>query len=100
MEFIEPIKNSVTIYTKSGCKYCTNVKQLLQENNIKYEVVDCDEYIIKDKEKFLNFIKKYTKKDYKTFPMVFNDTKFIGGYNETMEKVNKILNFDDNFDFL
>jgi len=98
MEFIEPIKNTFTIYSKSGCKNCTKVKQFLQENKIYYKVVDCDEYIIEDKETFLLFIKDVAQKEYNTFPMVFNDTKFIGGYNETVEYVKKILSFDDNFD--
>ena len=35
-----------TIYTKSGCGNCIKVKTLLDENKIKYNKIECDEYLI------------------------------------------------------
>ena len=46
MDFEEPQLNGFTIYTKSGCKNCTKVKNLLDETNIFYKKVSCDEYLI------------------------------------------------------
>ena len=45
-----------------------------------------------------NHKKNKANKEYKTFPMVFNDGKFIGGFTETQDYVNKFLCFtNDNF---
>jgi glutaredoxin len=99
MEFEEPLQNGFTIYSKSGCFNCTKVKKLLTEKNNVFVVIDCDEYIIEDKEKFLLFINERANKEYKTFPMVFNNGVFVGGFNETQEYFNKLLQFDENADF-
>lgn len=95
--FIEPSKTNFTIYSKSGCPNCTKVKNLLKEKKLIFTIIDCDDYLIEDKEIFLLFIEKYAEREYKTFPMVFENGKFIGGYNETLEKVNIILDFDISF---
>ena len=99
MEFEEPLQNGFTVYSKSGCINCTKVKKLLTENKSFFVVIDCDEYIIEDKDNFLLFIKERANKEYKTFPMVFNNGVFVGGFNETQEYFNKLLQFDENADF-
>jgi glutaredoxin len=99
MEFEEPKKSGFTIYSKSGCPNCNKVKAILKEQKIFFHVIDCDEYIIEDKEKFLLFIKEIVNKDYKMFPIVFNDNNFIGGYNETQEYINKLLSFEETSNF-
>ena len=59
MEFEEPIKSGFTIYSKSGCINCSKVKSLLKEKKLIFSVIDCDEYIIENKEDFLgNFPNK------------------------------------------
>jgi hypothetical protein len=73
-------------------------KSLLKEKKINFNIINCDEYIIEDKEFFLSFIKDLTNKEVKTFPMIFYDNQFIGGYNETTEFVKGVLlAFDDDF---
>ena len=62
-------------------------------------MIDCDDYIIEDKENFLLFIKERVNKEYKTFPMVFNDGNFVGGFTETQDYFNKLLTFDEKSDF-
>jgi len=94
----EPFENSFTIYTKSCCKFCTEVKKLLKKENIFFQVIDCDDYIIENKQNFLNFIQKITNSNIKTFPIVFNDKKeFIGGYLDTEKYVESKLYFDEEF---
>lgn len=81
MEFIFPKKKGYTIYTKKNCSYCEKVKILL--NNEDILIIPCDEYLEKDKEEFLLYIEEIAGIPYKTFPMVFLDGKFIGGFTET-----------------
>ena len=74
------------------------VKKLLSDKKIFYLDVSCDEFLIEDKEGFLTFIKERANKEYRTFPMVFKDGKFIGGFDETQIFVDKLLCFvNDDF---
>ncbi len=98
MEFPTPEKGQITVYSKSGCINCTKVKALLTEKSLLFNVIDCDEFILENKEEFLAFIKNIIGKEYRMFPMVFDNNKFIGGYNETVSYVtslqDKLLDFD------
>ncbi len=95
MDIFEPLETGFTIYSKSGCSHCTKVKNFLRDKNIFFSEVDCDEYLIEDKEGFLSFIKERTNIEYRTFPMVFKDGNFIGGYAETHHHFDKLLNFNN-----
>lgn len=100
MEFEKPSDTGFTIYSKSGCPNCSNVKKLLKDKNLLFNVVDCDDYVIEDRENFLLFIKNLSEKEVKQFPIIFYEGKFVGGYNETKEYINKlILSFEDNLNF-
>ncbi len=95
IEFQEPSRTTYTIYSKSGCPGCKKVKDLLKQENPL--VIDCDEYLLEDKEGFLEFIARAAKTTVKIFPMVFNKDKiFIGGYEETKKEY---LNFSFDTDF-
>lgn len=97
MNFIQPDFNNYTIYSKSGCYYCTKVKELLQNENPTPIIINCDEYLFDDKEGFLQFIEKISGVSYRTFPMVFHKCKFIGGYNETKKYYEESnINFNEN----
>ena len=87
MEFEEPSLTVFTVYSKSGCTYCTKVKKLLLEKNYAFDMIDCDEYLIEDKENFLKFIKEKAGKEYKTFPMIFRAGQFVGGFTETKKLI-------------
>jgi glutaredoxin len=82
-EYIEPTTNNYTIYTKSGCPNCTKVKKFLESENEKPLIIDCDEWLIEDKHAFLEFIREKAGKECKTFPMVFYNGEFLGGFDET-----------------
>jgi glutaredoxin len=96
MQIMEPFESGFTIYSKSGCSNCTKVKKLLIEKQFFFVDISCDEFLIEDKEQFLLFIKEKTKKDYKTFPMIFKDGKFIGGFDDVQKYFDKLLCFDEN----
>jgi glutaredoxin len=97
MEFIEPEKIGFTVYSKSGCPNCTKVKQLLKDKHFLFNVIDSDDYIIENKNLFLNFIENIAETSYRTFPMVFYDGKFIGGLSHTTEFIDKLLLFEGIF---
>ena len=102
MEFIEPSKLGFTVYSKSGCPNCTKIKSLLKEKNLVFVVVDCDEYILEEKESFLLFIQNLThakNENRLLFPIVFNDKQFIGGYKETVNYLDKLLLSFENISF-
>jgi glutaredoxin len=100
MEFEKPNNTGFTIYSKSGCQNCIKIKNLLKEKKETFNVVDCDEYILEDKEGFLLFIRDLAEKECKVFPMIFYEGKFIGGYIETCHHIDKLLtSFDENMEF-
>jgi len=97
-EFTKPSETQYTVYSKSGCPNCKKVKELLEVKKIPFTIIDCDEYLIESKSEFLNFIQELTSREWKTFPIVFNNTsQFIGGFLDTKLYLEKLeeqyLNF-------
>jgi len=97
MDFLTPQPNEITIYSKSGCPNCLKTKQLLTKYNLNYKIINCDEYLLENKGDFLQFIEKLAGKEYKIFPMVFDNKIFIGGFNETETYVDELLTFNATF---
>jgi glutaredoxin len=85
MNIPRPGGDSYTIYSKSGCLFCTKAKVLLQNERIPPLFVNCDNFLLENKEEFLNLMKSLIGYEYKTFPMIFKNGRFIGGYNKTKE---------------
>jgi len=71
---------SVTVFTRSGCSYCSEVKELLAKNNLKYEehVLNSD-YSIKT----LVALSGHT-----SVPQVFINGERIGGSEELKKYLN------------
>lgn len=85
MNIPAPTNNSYTIYAKSGCGYCTKAKELLQNERPQPLVVNCDDYLSDNKREFLNQMQALIGREYKTFPMIFKNGIFVGGYTETKQ---------------
>lgn len=100
-DYIEPSteKDFYTIYSKSGCPNCTKAKKYLASENNKYLFINCDEYLIENKNGFLEFIKNRVGKEYNIFPIIFHNEEFIGGYNELIIYKDKISAFFGEMDF-
>lgn len=98
-EYIEPAANNYTIYTKSGCPNCTKVKKFLESENEKPLIINCDEWLIEDKPAFLKFIQEKAGKECKTFPMVFYNGEFVGGFDETKIYKEKLTAFFGDTEF-
>ena len=97
---IKPTIGTYTIYTKSDCIFCDKVKELLK--NEKIVIVSCDEMLKNDEKKkhFLEimdiFTMKANMKPHRTFPFVFKDDQFIGGFDDTKKVyVNWQIQTDD-----
>jgi len=89
-DFPRPTPDTFTIYSKSGCKNCVEAKRLLAAVVPKIIVVDCDEFLIEDREGFLTFMRTIAEKECKTFPMIFCEGKYIGGFADTQEYYKRI----------
>lgn len=78
-----PVPSTVgyTVFTNTGCTYCEFVKELLEEET--FIPVNCDEFLTDQKEAFLVYIEGLVGKPHKTFPMVFYEGRFLGGFTET-----------------
>ena len=85
MNYELPSKKSWTVYTKTNCNYCIKSKFLLSNKNPPTNFINCDEYLQNDKDSFLSFIQNLIGKEYKKFPMIFYNGKFIGGFTEAFD---------------
>jgi glutaredoxin len=84
MSFLEiPTTRSLyTVYTKSNCSYCDKIKVLMDEYNENVNYISCDEWLVSKRILFLNIMRAKTLKDEITFPIIFFEGKYIGGFNE------------------
>ena len=83
IEIPAPTKQNYFAYTKSNCSYCVKVKDLLKDEEVNF--INCDDFLVdaEIKDKFLSFIEVTVGKSYRTFPMVFYNNEFVGGFTET-----------------
>jgi glutaredoxin len=98
MEFKEPEQTGVCVYSKSNCKFCDMVKELLTKRGFQFVVIDCDEYLVSHREEFKNFIDLHASGDTAGFPKVFNNGFFIGSYNATKDFLDMILFAEEDAD--
>lgn len=88
----KPLQYGYTVYIKSGCPYCERLKYLLSNINPQPKYIDCDAFLTFNRDKFMFFIKQLCGKDYRTFPMVFLNGYFIGGFTETKAFCDEAIN--------
>jgi glutaredoxin len=81
----QPSKTMYTIYSKSNCKYCEKVKDYFADIGFEYNIILCDDFLVKNKVEFLEFIESMSGIPYNTFPIVFHKGGFVGGYNDTLK---------------
>jgi glutaredoxin len=100
VNFKLPSSKDYIVYTKSNCKYCSNVKELLKDYKPEPFYINCDTVLSNKKEDFLDFIKRIAGVEHRTFPIVFYNGKIVGGFTETKvfyEKNNAFTDLDDDF---
>lgn len=83
------LSDGYTILTKDGCKWCVKVKELLPDATY----IVCN--ISKDaREAFFKEVDTLSGTAPRTFPMVFYNKQFVGGYVQTKHKIDGTLTFD------
>lgn len=70
------------IYSKEGCPYCKNAKELLKKNRKTFKEIKVTD---KNITQIYSKIDKKTK-NYRYFPIIFKKNKFIGGF-EDLKKI-------------
>ena len=74
---------NVEIYTLDYCPYCMKAKIFLDEHNVEYKEISCED----DEE---NYRKKLTEKynlpNLATFPQIVINGENIGGYSDLIDK--------------
>jgi glutaredoxin len=94
-----PSKMGYTVYCKSGCPNCINIKKLIKDNFLLFKEINCDEYLFEDREACIRRLQLFTgNQDKITFPLVFYDGRYIGGLLETNQQlVETWINADADF---
>ena len=70
----------VKIFTLSTCSHCKATKKFLNDNGIKFEFVDVDQFQGADRENILNEVVKYNPQ--RSFPTIIIGDRIIIGFKE------------------
>jgi glutaredoxin len=70
-----------TVISKDGCKYCDKAVKILLNNNINFQKINVSDFVNEPEfddlyDELINITKA------SAFPMIFQKSVFIGGYNE------------------
>ena len=86
---LNKLKNKYIIYTKKGCSFCSDAKLLLSSRGLKFISKDYHELDDNAKSKVMNKIKLYNNgKEYNSFPKIFRNNDFIGGFDKLSDLLN------------
>ena len=92
------METEYTVYTKDNCDFCVKVKKFLTKEGKLFNEINCENMLkTPEKDDFLKYIKECSKKDWKTFPIVFRYDQFIGGYMDTVSYINRNNAFEHEF---
>ena len=98
------LENGITLFAKSECNYCKKAKALLIDWEIDAHIIYCDTLLQSDRIGFLKNIHKTSGKPentIKTFPIIFFNHEYIGGYTELQKIYEKLFKKNvNNTDFL
>ncbi len=89
----ELLQNRILVLSKPNCTYCQKVKELFSSIQMVFFEYNC-QHLLQTKESkslFLEQIHSLANRPYATFPMVFIEGEFIGGYTDVgiyLEKQN------------
>lgn len=75
------IPKSITIFTKEGCKYCKEAKEILNSKQLNY-----NEICLPDAER-QKVLRGMVKQDRPTVPQIFIDGEYVGGLEELKKTI-------------
>ena len=90
-----PSEQGYTIYSKENCIYCDRVKELLQNETVTVYI--CDDDLDQNRDEFLVHMDSISGRIQRTFPFVFHNGMFIGGYDDTVNYYKSNLSFTEDF---
>ena len=101
---VPPERKGFTVYTKSRCSFCDKIKILLEKEKETRTVrfVNCDDILAQPnkKEELLNTFQKWAYgTPVKTFPVVFLDGIYIGGFTNTRALLESLAEKEAAFSF-
>lgn len=95
-ELSDLLKNKHVIISKANCPYCVKAANFLTEAGFEYVKLSITDYTEAD-----NFDEFYEEMlsltGAKTFPIIFIDGKYIGGYTELVAKYKNHVALTDDF---
>ncbi len=77
----------VKIFTLSTCSHCKATKKFLNDNGIKFEFVDVDQFQGAEREEILEDVVQYNPQ--RSFPTIIIGDKIIIGFKE--DDIRKVL---------
>ena len=92
LEKIKMNADTYLIFGLSGCGYCKKSLAFSKNNNLQFKYYEMDKYY----EIFIPILDKLIKLEpslkinptHRTFPIIFYNKKFIGGYTELVNIIN------------
>lgn len=75
-------KKEFQIITLKGCPSCDAAKEILKNKGYKTILLELEFNDLEEKQFWNNFVKTKFKKVHETFPKIFSEGKFIGGYDK------------------
>ncbi len=77
------MENEATIYTLDYCPFCQKAKMFLDEHDVRYEEIRCED---DEENKREELTKKFNLSSLATFPQIVINDNYIGGYSDMIEK--------------
>ena len=85
--------SNVEIYTLDYCPYCQKAKFFLNEHNVNFKEISCDDNEDEMRKKLTH---KYNLTSLATFPQIIINGQNIGGYSDLIAKYeNGQISFND-----
>lgn len=81
------------IYSKTNCPDCDKVKNLLSKE--EHTIINCDKLLKNNRDEFIKSMELKTHRPFKSFPVVFLDDVYIGGYRDVLEYLTFSLDEND-----
>ena len=82
-----PTKEVWTIYTMKGCGYCNDAKKLLKARKEKKRGVRVNVIKGEGSPSVVRKMKAIGRENYDTWPKIFLNGKFIGGYSDLSKRI-------------
>jgi glutaredoxin len=91
MSYPLPEKFGYTVFTRKNCTFCDKLKHLFFSEAIEdIKWIESDEFIATNKYAFLLHVENCAGVVHTTFPIVFHNGSFVGGYNDTVAYVQTV----------